>query len=286
MFTFLSILGALTSNTLKDIIQKKLLKGLSARNFLFLRSFWILIILIIFIPFVNFSVSLEVFLLMFVVAVLATGGYYLRNSALKHLEISYVTPLFGISPLFVTLFAFLFLHEVPTLIELLGIIIICFGSYVLEIKKGIGILGPWKRIFSSPYNLQAFGTVLIFGVTITLDRFILSNFVSVTTYLFFVWSMISILFLLFGIKKMKEIKTLGRKSLFSSILPAVFLVLTDLCLYNALSHAKAGVVSAGFMMNTFIISMIGGKFFEEKQRKKRDLAALLITLGGILIALF
>ncbi|PIR03603.1 MAG: hypothetical protein COV59_05440 [Candidatus Magasanikbacteria bacterium CG11_big_fil_rev_8_21_14_0_20_39_34] len=285
MTTILYIIGALSSNTIKDILQKKLLKSLTARDFLFMRSIWILFFLVLLIPFVYFRISFQVFSLMFLVAILAAAGYYLRNNALKHLEISYVTPLFGICPLFVTLFSFIFLQERLTITELIGIIIICFGSYILEVKKGIGILGPWQKLLSSPYNLQAFGTVVLFGVTITLDRYILSNFVSVFTYLFFVWSMISVIFLIFGIRKNAVYKVERRKSFLFSFFPALFLVLTDLCLYTALSQENAGIVSAGFMMNTLIISILGGKFFDEHQKKRRDIAALLITFGGILIAL-
>ncbi len=63
-------------------------------------------------------------------------GWTFLNASQKRIGAARTSPLIGTTPLFATIIAALTLHEFPTLLALLGIVLIVIGAYVISEKSG------------------------------------------------------------------------------------------------------------------------------------------------------
>ena len=81
---------------------------------------------------------------------------YFYYSAVKKGEISRVTSFLSISPIFVLIFAFLFLNERLTMLNYLGIMLVVSGSFLISIKKDHS-----KYIFSAAFFVAIIAALFI-----------------------------------------------------------------------------------------------------------------------------
>ncbi|MCB9798306.1 DMT family transporter [Candidatus Nomurabacteria bacterium] len=284
MTLFLLLLGGLASAASLELLLKKVLYDVDTKTMLLYRGLFMIGMSIFAISFFPLEVTAMHLGMMLLVGILAALAYFLRSNALKNLEISYVAPTFGLSPLFVTLFAYLIMKELPSLIQIAGIVLVSTSIYILELKPKMHFIEPFKKFLKNSYARQSLYSCMLFGITVSLDRLILNSGVHPLTYLFYVWFFINLYHIADAIFS-KQAKKLKGKHAFPIFLAALLIVVLHLFFYNALAIAHAGVVSAIYALQIFIIAIAGGNFFHDHHRKKRSLAALLVTIGGLLIAL-
>src|SRR5579859_5716094 len=136
MWLFLSLFKALNSAATTSL-SKQLTKSVYPTTLTFLQTLFslpimLLVIMLFFggIP----RVTPVFFILLGCSGMLDTVAFISSTWAIKHAPISILSPLSSFTPVFATLFGFLFLHEVPTLAKLLGITTIVFGAYCLHIS--------------------------------------------------------------------------------------------------------------------------------------------------------
>jgi len=111
-----------------------------------------------------FWIYSSVKVILFIVAML------LYATSLKKTDMSLALPMLALTPL-VTSFVSLFLSsEFPTLLGGVGIIVIILGTYLLNLKKGMGILTPFKNIFINKGVFYMFLVAMIYGVSTSVDK--------------------------------------------------------------------------------------------------------------------
>jgi drug/metabolite transporter (DMT)-like permease len=114
----------------------------------------------------------------FLFAVAITAGLniiatILVYRALATTDISLAIPMLSFTPVFLMGTSFLLLHELPTRIGALGILIIVSGSYVLNLSPGQkSIADPIRSIAQHPGVLYMLVVALIYAITVNFDKMV------------------------------------------------------------------------------------------------------------------
>ena len=159
------------------IVNKKFLQSvepdlLAAAGFLFTSAFLLAIAAVRGIPVLGPD---------FLVAVGATCGINVLGTtlafrALKSTDISLAVPMLSFTPLFLLLTAALMLHEIPSLIGIAGIIIIVFGSYVLNTAaEHERLLDPFRARVSHPGIFSMLVVSFLYAIAIGFDKMVVLN---------------------------------------------------------------------------------------------------------------
>ena len=81
------------------------------------------------------------------------------------------SPLLTINPAFTLLVAWLTLAEVPAARQTLGVAVVLFGAYLLEVEEArTGLLTPLRVLFSRPGAVLAVIAGALWGVTTVLEK--------------------------------------------------------------------------------------------------------------------
>ena len=273
--------------SLSEIFQKKGLFKEHALEFNILKFGFATIILIIVLFFVEFK---QIPLYLWGLAVLANtfgaiGNLY-RSKAYKHMEISSAAPFFNLSPAIVAIFAFFFLGEVLNLSQIMGIIILVIGTYLLEIDfDKHSVLDPIKKMIKSKYIHFIFITLIVFAFAANLDRKVLTSNVSPIQYLFIAVIVILIDYLIYALIKygIEGIKTSFRKPKKEAFISAIFWITEMIFAFKAFSLYLIGPVVAVKRLNTLFTTIFGGRLFKEKGLYWKGVVCLIMFFGIYLI---
>jgi len=269
---------------LATVIEKKTLVKQHATKFSTTLALFNILISLIYVPFVDFSIGWEIIFYLLIVAILGSTAFLFLAKGVRHTEISVSSPLLNFGPAVTTILAFLFLGEILSIWQVLGILIIIVGTYVLEIEhKSKNVLEPFKKMLKSKYILFIFFAVLLYGFSGIADRHILSNYnLNVYTYLFFVQLFIGFIYVVVisvyygGIKEVVD----GVKSLWKYVgLVAILITLTRLAYLQAVSMAFVSLVLPIKRLSTLFVTIFGGSFFHEKALKLKIIGCIIMLLG-------
>ena len=107
---------------------------------------------------------------------LGSVAILLTFTALKDTDISLAVPMISLTPLFLIITAFLFLHEIPSPMGVVGIIIIVAGSYILNLSSHHTRLSdPLRSILSNRGVLLMIVVSFIYAVAINFDKIVATN---------------------------------------------------------------------------------------------------------------
>ncbi|HAB51248.1 MAG: hypothetical protein A2315_11895 [Ignavibacteria bacterium RIFOXYB2_FULL_35_12] len=278
---FLSAFAAIT--------QKKVLIKLEALEFSFLLSLVNLIFSIPLFFFIDYgtinSFNLTILLIKSVIGV---GAFFCVMLALKNLEISNALPLLALTPGFIAVFAFILLGESLQSIEVVGLILLMSGIFILESGNGKKFLLPLTIFIKSKYHRFVILALLLFTASSILDKLLLIKLnlspISLTAFQHIYFAiMFSIIYFFFR-KKTKPLPQMVNKNNLGWI--ALISVLTIGYRYTqvvAIGLASVALVLAVKRTSVFWATIIGGKLFSDKDLLKRSIAAILILIGAILI---
>jgi len=270
--------------SIETILEKKILKKEHALQFSAVVALSIFIISLIFLPYLNFQqLNTRIFLWIYFNSWLATISFLLVSKSLRHMEISSVTPLLSFGPVFILIFSLIFLKEKVTNIQIMGIMLVIFGAYVLESKKK-NYLAPIIEIFRSQYIHYIFIALILNGISTTLDRYFLkNNILDPVSYLFLISIFLAINYSILitvlhgGFKEInKSFKIDGIKI----IIIAVLIMISRIALFQSFSLASAFLVEPVKRISVLFVVIFGGVLFHEKHLFKKFIASLLM-LGGI-----
>jgi drug/metabolite transporter (DMT)-like permease len=247
--------------------------------------------LIIAAPFLFFiewaRVSVSILFLIFGAALVTAVAFYLIAKAMRHLEISFVAPLLALTPGSTALAGFLVLGEALSRIDVLGIIFMIIGSYILALEPHHDFLQPIRTFVRSRYVKFVLISLVLYSLGATLDRAIVFDFeVPIANYMFFVHLFVAVLYLPMiavlgiggeGVRRGFKLET--KNIIFISI----FTVLYRLFQMYALSLAFVGLVSAIKRSSSFFTTLIGGELFHEGRLGRKLIASLIIIFGATLI---
>lgn len=285
VYAFLGVLVSVFTN----ILQKRALNNVSVPTFLAIRGIYIIIILSFFIPFVNFNYPLYVWILFILVAFLAAIAVWLRNLSFKNIEISTFSPLHNLKPFVVLAMSFLILSEIPNMYQVFGIFFIVVGTYLLNIHKGNKWYDPILVLLTSKYYVLLLLSFLILGFTVSLDRFLLTNYVNPFSYIFFIWFMMNMFLIIFSLTNYTLIRneiTDNRTNLIYILWPSILIVLLHIFFYMSLELAYASLVTSIFILETLVTTIFGGYLFKEKDLLRKSIASFIVIIGATLIIIF
>src|SRR3989442_1132490 len=113
---------------------------------------------------------------LFVAALLASTFFnwaatLLSTLALARADASLVSPLLTFNPAFTLLLAWPALGEVPGLRQTIGVAVVLFGAYVLDVEEArTGALAPLRVLVERPGTLLALIASALWGVTTVLEK--------------------------------------------------------------------------------------------------------------------
>lgn len=272
------------------IFEKKALQKTSALNFSFLLSAFTLIFSIPLLFFVNFNkIEIDGILVLYGKSILGAVAFLLVMSGLRKLEISSSLPLLVLTPGVVAIFAFILLGESLTTIEVLGMVLLLAGTYILQLKVGASFLEPFKIAKQNKAYLYIVGAIILFTVTTLLDKTLLKTYklqpeAFIPIQQFFFTINFGILFLFR--KNRNETLKISLKSTWKIILlVAVFAFIYRYSHIWAIKLGSVALVLSIKRTSVFFATVIGGKYFKEQNVLKKSIATAIMIIGAILIIL-
>ncbi|SRR5258708_3331656 len=286
MWTLFSVLSAVAS-----AIRSALGKSVANKNNEYVANwaiwFWALPLLFVTLLFLGLPQSVtplfwEVLIANILLNVVAS---FLFIRALKLAPLSLVTPIISLTPVLVTVASLIILHEMPSTLGLVGILLAVIGTYLLNISQlRLGIFGPIKELFRNPGSRYALLLVPVWGITSTLDKIAITNS-SPIFYLICISAGVSMIFMIFI--KHEGIANFG----LSSITWPGFLSLGTA--YGAMLIFQMFAIQSAYVAYALSIKRVdalfgialGYFFFKETSIKERLVGAVLILLSIVCIAL-
>lgn len=222
-------------------------------------------------------------------SVLGAFAFLLVMHGLKRLDISASLPLLVLTPGFVAVFAFVLLNESLSLYDILGMVLLLGGTYVLQLRKGHSLLEPFRFAQRNKAYLYIMGAILLFTTTSILDKALLSSFrLQPEAFLPLqqvFYTFVFVLVFLFRKNKPDDIKIQLQSTWKWILLVAVFAVIYR---YSHILAVKGGPVALVLSIkrtSVFFATIIGGTLFLERNLLKRSIAVLIMIAGAILIIL-
>lgn len=271
------------------ITQKKVLFKLGALEFSFLLSLVNLVFSIPFFFFIDYETinTLNLSILL-VKSIIGVAAFLCVMLALKNLEISNALPLLAITPGFVAVFAFIILGESLKTLEVVGLLFLIIGTFILESKNFKELLLPINVFLKSKYHRFIILALLFFTASSILDKLLLIKLnlspISLTAFQHIYFAILfSIIYIIFRNKNEVSSATVKKDNLGWIALISVLTIGYRYTQIVAVSLASVALVLAIKRTSVFWATVIGGKIFNDKDLLKRSIAAILILVGAILI---
>ncbi|HWP45542.1 MAG TPA: DMT family transporter [Candidatus Limnocylindrales bacterium] len=198
-------------------------------------------------------------------------------------DLSLVYPLARSAPIFVPIWATIFLKEHISWTGLIGILTVILGVFVVSLRWGTSLLSP--ELKSQPIGLALFTALASSGYSVV-DKVGVSYMHPLPyIYLEFAVTWFGLgLYLLFFHRGNSLSKT-WQQNKKSILLVGVFMTLSYLLILFALRIGKVSYVIALRQISIVFGVLLGSLILKEKYGKTRLLGALIIWLGAILISL-
>lgn len=283
LWFFLSLFCALIT-TFLDVWTKKVSEILSpfiiAQGKVFISA---ILIFIYFLIFKENFIDLRNILLLSLIVPLEIFALLLYIKAISFWKLSLTIPLLSITPLPLFLFSKLFLKDKITHSGIVGVLLIIFGSYILNISQyREGIFAPFVALFKEKGSRLMFIVALIFSFDSAIGKKCI-EISSVSSFIFNYFVLISLGFLIFSTlrKEFFSIKDL------KNLLPlGFFTFLLSIFQFTAYSLAPVVYVIA-LKRLSILFSVLSGKFFfKEKKILEKIFGTLIMLLGSIILGLF
>lgn len=280
--TISSISAAFTS-----IIQKQTLKHIHAVQLMTTTYLYAALLSLLFIPFVNLSLSLRSGSLIFVACIIQVFAYIFSVKAMRRLDVSIVAPFYNLGTAFSAILGVIIFKENLSFIAIAGIFLLIAGGYILELKSK-NLLQPIKDVVKSKCIHELILGVMLFSISFVLIKYILMD-ISPISFLFFQTMTCAVLFTLISFifyKGFKDIEICIRKENFLIMLFSVLLLSENILLNLALKDGEVSLVVPLYRTWTLWAVIFGGRFFHENHLAKRAIASILMIGGAALILIW
>jgi len=279
--SFLSAFAAIT--------QKKVLFNLNPVQFSFYLSIANLVLSIPFFFFIDYNtINASNLFVLFIKSVIGVTAFLCVMTALKNLQISNALPLLALTPGFVAVFAFLFLGEALKFYEVLGLISLIAGTFILESNNLKEILFPLNVFFKSKYHRYILAGLLLFTASSVMDKLLVSK-MNLTPISFTAFQHIYFALLLFIIyyafrgKLVDHSPQVNKTDYLWILLISVLTIGYRYTQIVSVSIASVALTLAVKRTSVLWATVIGGKIFKDTNLPKKIIAVLFILLGAILI---
>ena len=272
-----------------SLCEKKVLFKLSALQFSFAVSILILIFTIPFFFFIDYSmITFQSMWILYLKTLLNSFAFLFVMLVLKNLEISEALPLMILTPVFIAIFAFIFIGDELSSKEVGGIALFIIGTYMLENAGKKKLVYPFKVLIKSKSHFFVLIALLLFTATSIMDRFLVTDLkLSVNTFMGFQHIFYAINFLiLYLIKERKfsfEKNILNNSLILWIILIAILTVGYRYTQILAVTLAPVALIIAVKRISVFFSAIAGGKLFNEKNLLQKGIATAIMIAGAILL---
>lgn len=283
----LALISALLSAT-ASIFEKKILFKLGALEFSFLLAICNLIFSIPFFFSIDFaSVQISSLFFLYLKSILGAFAFWCVMLAIKNMELSGALPLLVLTPGLVALFAFLILGESLSNLEIIGMLLLLIGIYILE-RRGKDFWEPFKIFVKSKNHHYIVFALLIFTTTSIMDKWLLRDFqLAPMAFIPFQHLFLAINFLLIVLftefDLFKNIKVHSKSVWGIVILISIFTVGYRYFQIESVKIASVALVLTVKRTSVFFATVIGGKIFNEHHLLRKAIATLIMIIGAIIM---
>ena len=218
------------------------------------------------------------------------GGMLCLSAALRLGDVSAVQPIMGFIPLLTMAGGVFFLHEEPSALAMVGILLVVLGLYFVGLRKGGSALEPIRAFATSRASWIALLATLFWTVTSLTHKVGIAEV---------------------GAMPWATAMTLGSAVALAAALPVIartkgglgrpieatpwvrLIVLCGVCfavqqfgLHNALRLSQAGYVMAVVSSSILLATTVGVLVFREQGGSHRITGGLLVSSGVAMIAVF
>jgi len=276
--TVIAVILRIFSNPIANMFQKKL-----SSSALFTNFYSYLFMSIGCIPFI-FSVEWnnfapEFWIYVFVAGFLCSAGTACSIKAIQIGELSVLGPINSYKSVIGLIIAFLFLKEIPSVLGVIGMFLIIYGSRFIFDAAGKGFsLSVFKR---KDIQLR-FASITMTGIeAVILKKIILLSSVEVS---FFLWCFMGCFYsLLFIIFSKHEFVPILKNQIPHYIIICLGLATMQLSTNFVFERMNVGYALAFFQLSTIVTLFFGIKFFREKNFGRKLLGSVIMIIGSILI---
>ncbi len=288
---FLALISALLSAA-AAVTQKRVLFDIEALEFSFILSvFNALLAVIFFFDQFYIDISTSALFLLFVKSVLGTFAFWCIMLAIKNMEISGALPLMVLTPGLVAIFSYLLIGESLSKIEIIGLVLLLAGIYILETKNNKSIFTPFIVFYKSKYHHYIVFALILFTATSIMDKYLLRDFaVEPKTFVVYQQIFLAINFFvltLFVRKKLSHLPLyLNKKFIAWFILIAIFTIGYRYSQIEAVKLAPVALVLSVKRLSVLFASLYGGKIFSEHYLLRKTVAIIIMLTGAYFIVNF
>jgi len=271
------------------LFQKKILFNIEALDFSLILSFVNVILSIPFLLNVNYAALTSAnLLILYFKSILGASAFLCVMLSIKNLEISRALPLLALTPGLVAIFAFVFINDSLSFVQVLAILLLLAGTYILEARAGQKLFDPFKVFIKSKNHHYVVFALLLFTTTSIIDRLLLNRYQLMPNafigfqHIFFAVNFL-IIYLIFKKDIVRLFKLNSNNLWFLIILISILTVVYRYTEILAVKIAPVAMVLSVKRISVFFAVLIGGKIFKEKNLVIKTIATALIIAGIILI---
>lgn len=290
---FIFAIGSAFVYSLRGVLEKKLIHhinqfvlGFSIR--LFALPFFVIPFIIkpeFFIP--PWELPVTFWVVVLIVSCISTPietlFYY---KAIKQEELSIALPILSLTPILTIGFGVIVLREYPSLIGVVGMVIILLSVYALKLPHAKdGLLEPIRHLANNPAVRMMGVVALSQGLANILDK---TGIVNANLYMYAFMNYITVTLVLFIIANIYAKKELGsiRYHIGPLFLIGVVIAVYTLLNFAALANGQAAYASAIRSTSVFFSILFGLWVFKEKDAKRKLSIGIGLVIGLILIKLY
>lgn len=283
----IALISAVLSAT-ASIFEKKILFRLGALEFSFLAAVITLLFSIPFFFAVDYaSLQLNSLFVLYLKSILGALAFWCVMLAIKNMELSGALPLLVLTPGIVAFFAFLFLGESLSDLEIIGMFLLLAGTYILE-RRGKDFLEPFLIFIKSRNHHYIIFALSLFTITSLADKWLLRDFqLEPTVFIPFQHLFLAVNFLIIVLLKetniFKNIKAHSSEIWLLVIAVSIFTVGYRWSQVEAVKIAPVALVLTVKRSSVFFATIIGGKIFNEHHLIRKAIATLIMIAGAVIM---
>ncbi|MEK6869826.1 MAG: EamA family transporter [Nanoarchaeota archaeon] len=212
-------------------------------------------------------------------------AWILYIKAVKSSQISLVLPFLSFTPAFLVVISFLILGELPSLIGLLGILLVVAGAYILNLKNlNRNILEPFKSILREKGALYMLIVAFLFSITSSLSKIMVQKSSAIFSGTIYLLAMAFSFFVIALFTSRKNVFQL--KSNFKNLLPVGAFYGIMVIFHNLAITLTIVPYMMSIKRTSSIFSVLYGHFwFKDENIRMRGFGASIMLLGAVLIIL-
>ena len=274
--TILALNLRIFSNPFSNVIQKKLSQnGLNSLYINFLMYLGMSIVCLFLLPHFRI-VSNEAWVWALIGGFFGASGNAFLIKALECGDLSVLGPINSYKPVVAMFVGIFMLGEIPSILGLLGIAFIIFGSYFI-FDKGEFSLSLLKR---KDIQYRFLALILTATEAVFIKQVIILTDITTS---FILWCWFGALFALFLTKF--NFKKVSKTSFLHIVLLVISMGLMQWSTNYVFKHMNVSYALALFQLSTIVSVLFGWKFFNEKDILRKLLGSVIMICGAVMLIL-